>query len=583
MSPSGCYSVQGCSIRVVNEFRINPENLRMIIVVTGVPLSFARGVLSLYDRNMEILRYKPKGYWPLSGTDYSDLSGYSTAVTFENGAVPAKGVALTGNVQSSQTLNNTTIAYFNANPIRPGREIFPFSLAATVYPVANAQGTEQQIVSTYGTLDGITMKGTTVYFTTKYSDGSNARCSYDLKGYRRAVVLGVHTANKNSLYVNGVLVDEADVTGISYITNANNNGSLYGGYGGVAMINEVAVFESGLSYEAARRIYLDQNSGSEADVPSIYGGERIKLDESFRRPDLVFDWSDARDWDDALQLNCITSEDTLLPQYDQDGLSKQAQWLTSTVMYTGSDTITVREVNVSYDGLGATVAISFDGLVWDEINGTKSYNFNAYRKDLYVKVDFAAGKVDSYLDNLHIAAFGSNTATSIGGKVVTYLEPTTVLQPNDPKNLSDDWGVEIKAGGSVTVSNPSAVLGTYEVWFKPTVDVKNWAAFNFGNATHFINGAVVGETLLSAGVWYLLHVVPNANYSGTPLSFAAPGTYGQMALFRTALTAAQIANVYSVYTGRIENTISDTVSLTVTEPASSVLIYANDYQILSSS
>jgi len=444
---------------------------------------------------------------------------------------------------------------------------------------------EQQILSSPGQMDGLTIEGNEISFTTIHKNSGEARCSYTLDYPKRVSLIGVHTPVKNSLYIDGELVAEVDLTSEqrldSYLTTPATmvSGQTYSAQG--LMANELAIFESALDGNAAKIIYDDQTRANVIDIPAVFGGEKISLSTALRNPALSYVWKESGHWDKAMQVNCITDEDLLIPE-TRNGLSVDAQWLTSVNMYNGATVLNVSEINVDYSGYGATVSISLDGVNWTVTNGSTVQNFNPYKKDLYVKVDFAAGLEDAYLDNLTINAFTTNVATTKSDRTITYNAPTTVLREYPVQELHSKWGVKIETGGSVSIA--SADVATFETWFKPSVAVTNWTAFSYGSGDHYINGVSAGQTTLNPGQWYLIHVVPAAaTVANNPLVLNAPGTYGQVAVYKTKLTATQVANIYREYSGPITTTVSDSTTLTVTQPAAPALIYGTDYAVIAGS
>jgi hypothetical protein len=458
-----------------------------------------------------------------------------------------------------------------------------FSITITILPISSVGG-RYSILSHSNTLDGIWIEGSKVFFGVAYTNAPSSICSYDFEYAQVLHVFAVHTKNRNSLYVNGVLVDEVEITPEQQAATYKDNGGymyLGGSQGAGVSVNELAFFEYALPARSVNAIYENQTNFFTGDVPAIYGGELIKLDDSFRKSLLGWEWSDAEDWDRAYKVRCNTEEDTLYPEFI-DGLSQKGQWLTSVVMYSGPLTLNVKELNVTYTGQNVKVSVSFDGNVWNEVDGTSGYDFNPYRKDLYVKVDFEEGHEEAYLDNLVINAYVGNTETTTTGRTVTYTFPTATLRPHKTMELHQDWGMKVVQGGSLTLSY-SGPDPTVEYWYKPDTDIDSFATAPLPGG-FWIDG-VDDRTnrKLLAGRWYLIHNSQTTNSQRGNIIFNAPGTYGSIGLWPSrVLTNEEVEGIYKAYTSRSKTRADDGSAIKLTENANSAAIYATDSTLLTS-
>lgn len=535
---------------------------------------------------MDILRFKPRAYWKLDNTSpYTDYAGYSKTATLAG--TEQRGASLTTNCSFSQTVDSTRIITFGHSPFVNDKSIASFSLAVTMTPIyPTSTNAEQQVLSSPGQMDGITINGNTIYFTTIHKTTGSARCSYTLDYSKRVTILGVHTYAKNSLYIDGELVSEVDVTPEqaldAYLTTPTTLISGTTSSTQAFLLNEVAIYESALDGAAAKTIYDDQTRGFIGNVPSTFGGDKVALSTAFRVPALAYSWTDAEDWDHAMQVNCIVDEDQLIPE-TRNGLSLDAQWITSVNMYNGSTVLNVSEINVDYTGFGAVVSISFDGMNWTVINGSLAQSFNPFKKDLYVKVDFAAGLDGAYLDNLYINLYTTNTVTTQSGKVVTYNIPATALREYPVQQLHAKWGVDIDTGGSVVVAHTSSIASV-EYWIKMDANglISDFRPMAGTSGTYYLNGVAVANTFaLKAGIWY--HVVIVETTARADYTLKPGANYGMFAVYESLLTATQAANIYREYNGPITTTTSDTNALAVTENSTPALIYNTDYAVIGGS
>jgi hypothetical protein len=535
---------------------------------------------------MDILRFKPVGYFILDNTsgNATDLSGYGITSTI---SATDRGPSLSSNAVMSTYGNapaGTTGLSFAQELWLRGRERESASVAVTILPVNPDAAVKVPVLVPAANDEGIWIQGTTISFGTRFTNTGIAQCDYDFEFAQRLVVLAVHTPAKNSLYVNGELVAEVDITPEQQADTLKNtvaSQTIGGGTSNIAtaLFNEVAFFESALGGDDAKKIYDEQTRGLTINIPATYGGEKIPLSTLLRVPALSFVWKDSKDWDRAMQVNCIVDDNYLYPEV-RDGLSVASQWLSSVNMYKGATSITVTELNVDYAGYGCTVSVSLDGVNWTLANGTVAMTFDPYDKDLYVKVDFAAGIEDAYLDNLYINAYTSNVVTTQNSRTVTYNAPATALREYPPQRLHSKWGVKVGTGGTVVISHTTSI-NTTEFWIKPDTDgtVASWRPFSGTSGQHYINGlAKASTTVLKAGIWYHVMVAETTTRAG--YTFKAGATYGTFSIYEATLTATQVANIYRMYNGPISAPVSDSSALALTESATPVVIYATDYAVL---
>lgn len=448
-----------------------------------------------------------------------------------------------------------------------------------------ASNNPQQILSSLDRYDGLTIDGTEISFSTKYVKTGEAKCTYDMQVLQKAEIVGVHTSAKNSLYVNGVAVAEVDITPEQQLDAYDSpNSNLYTGKSASSqgvLVNNLITYPRALHTEEITAIYNANNRRATGNVPKMFDGEDILIGSTVRPAFLSTGWSSDEDWNNASKDLVAVEGGQLVPQM-QNGVSLAGTWTDSIDLYTGDTPVNIDSMNLFWYGSGETVEASIDGENWVVVNKGENLSiipqgFDPTNKALYIKVSFAAGLTDSYVDSMRVRGYTSSTALS-NGRVVSYSNPAVVMDEYAPAILRDDWGVTLGPGGTVVIGadtseNPSNPL-TVEVWFK--TNSGSIAVSPAGTGTTYINGGAYDTPRV--GEWTVMHSVHTTPLTGT-LSIAGDVVVGKVVYYSAALTATQVAAIVANYTGVNTVTYDGTGSLTITEPASSATVYAHDWAI----
>lgn len=531
---------------------------------------------------------KPYGLWQLGGSspfvDSSAKAGNATATgTVNNGASLVKGAG------SSCLFKSSTIASFPTTVFQKGNESKSFSLEAWVRPVAKSTSiSEQQVLGNTGQYDGLIVNGTNVSFVTKYAATGECRAQYDTESLEAMHLVGVHTSNKNLLYINGQLVADASVSDVQQADSfIASDGKLYSGQtisSEEIMVNGVGVYTYALPAQSVLNHFIEgRNVPSGAEVPTFYGADRLL--PVIDRADIFLDhtFDTAADWNTGLMQNVVAINDQLTPQFS-NGISLPGVW-TNTIPLSVSSNSTMYGVMVDWDGFGATVDVSLDGTTWETMTrggkpSTISEGTTTAGKILFIRVTFNgnAADDDSYIDNLRVVAFNTGVITTNTQRTLTLVKGIP-QHDHEVLEYNDNWGAMLNAGGSLTISaDPSAEalpIRTLEVWIKQT---NTTAPAISAAGTTYYNGSPTGT--LRAGEWALMHVVFNANVTDT-LTISGQCQIGQLAVYPTALSATNIADVYASYTGSGSSVIAvgDASAIVVQEPTDASNIYAYDWSI----
>ena len=536
---------------------------------------------------LEALRDKPLALYLLDDTSpFQDHSGYGRTAT--STGTPARHAALVNGLSSAQVFDGTTTCAVASPVFKQGYEQQSFSLEVWVRPLS-VVNTEQQILGNSAQLDGLTISGTTVSFVTKYLTAPEARVSYDLQQLRAVNLVGVHTEDKNSLYVDGVLVAEVSLTeeqqADDFAPTSSNLNITSTATGTALAVNAIGIYGSALLQESITRHYnIGRNLPNGAEVIGAFFGDRIAL--SLNNANLFLDqwWSTREEWEAADLQNVAVLNDQLVPQFDGD-TSIAGEWVDTFAIGSAGAT-SIYGVSFNWDGIGAVVEVSLDDVTWETVERGKNVamipaGFDPTDEVLMVRVSFPGGIVGdtSYLDNLNAVGVISGVSPVMAGRTVT-LTNATAEREYDPLAMHENWGVEIATGGNVTISADTSVdaspTRTLEMWVKRT----STTAPTFSvTGTTYINGEV-GATL-PINQWSLVHIVAAADVA-TDVVITGPAQVGQVGIYDTALSAATIEAVYAEYVGTNILSVGDNSVLSVTNSTPPVKIYAHDWSIQSS-
>lgn len=544
---------------------------------------FAPGAMSCYYEFMEPLRFKPKGCWNLDDpSPFVDYSGYSLSATLTG--TEQKGVALVPYAQYSQVLKSGVTITFAANVFIAGKESDDFTLVATVAPVMKGTTGPVQILSNSGKYDGLTIDGTKLKFSTAYVGQGEAACEYDLQFTQRVDIAGVHTRSKNTLYVNGVVVDEVNISAAQQAATYDApDSNLYAGNSTsqeAIMLGQVTTYTHALQPEEIARIYQMNNRRAPDDVAKLYGGETLYVSTLVRPRYLDTGWFTADDWQ-AAQMNNVSVIDDQLQAERIDGLTVGGTWLDSIDLYNGSSATAIDSVNMYWTGKNVTVEASVDNTTW--VTVTRGVNlsnipvgFDPTNKALFVRITFANNQSEAYIDSLQVRGYLTNTVTPTTGRTITYTNPAVTFPERLPLELREDWGVGLTAGRvAFGADNAGDVYNarTIEVWMKKNSGTA--PTFSFSPSSTFINGNTVAS--VGQGEWALYHYVLAANAS----TFYIDGTVtvGRVAIYDTALSSAQSLAIYQAYTGIQETIVDDGADIILSEPTTPAVVYAYDWGI----
>lgn len=533
---------------------------------------------------LEIVRHNPVGYWPMdSASPFVDHSGYSLTSTAAGGT-PTKSVSLSRGAQYSTVLTQTITVSFSTPVFRQGYEESPFTLSADIRAYGDAG--DQKVLSNLSNYDGIIVNGTSVSFVIKYLTTGECRVSYDIQVPRRISITGVYDVDKILLYIDGQLVGQSEVSEDQRSDQfISTNNTLYSGATSSSQkiaINNVATYPRAVDAGEVQQIYLSsQNTG---DVPTMYGGVSHELGsrENITYLKQIFDNND--DWQSGTAMDVRIQDDSLVPTF-QSNVSLPGFWI-GNFQIGSTESATIFGVNINWDGIGAIIEASLDGITWESVTRGKNIDlvppgFNPTDKILLVRVTFPGGTLNdqSYLDSLTLTGYSTGISTSLNDRTITYAGDIDIRENKPVLDLSDDWGVNLTGGSVVIGADPNAeTIRTAEIWVKAGSGLTRVGLSSSGGGAAYVNG--IGGGTLPVGEWAVMHIVSATNITEVTLSGGAQ--VGRISYYKDALTTTDVQNIYASYVGTKTARYSDSNSITVAETAGSTQIYAHEWAILSS-
>lgn len=512
---------------------------------------------------------------------FQDYSGYGAAGVMDTGT-PTTAAALVAGAAYSAVFSNSVDAKFDSAVYKPGYEPLPFSLEAS-FRVIDETGTTtiQKILSSSANYDGITVAGTVIKFSTKYVTNGECAVTYDIQSKRNVHVVGVHTRDKNQLFVDGELVGETTITDAQKAdTYVTGDGKLWLGTSASTQqvaVNGLSIYATGLSdaivkahFNAARRTTLVQT------IAPTFSGVRYPMSLDLANTFVRQLWETDSDWQIGT-LNNVTLVNTQIVPQLAAGVSVAGDWQVALPL-DQSGLTDVYGLSMTWNGAGVVVQASLDGTTWETaVRGKKlaliPNHFDPTNKDLFIKASFAGGITDdpSFLDNLFVVGFKTGIMPNVGGRDTTFTDPASPMTDYQPIEQRDDWGVRL-GGGSVAISADSSPspqdMYTMNIWLKkltatsPTISITG--------ATTYKNG-VAGGTM-NQGEWVMWTMTRATLFSGT-ITITGDIQLGQIELFDHQLSAQEVADLYAAQTGVMKASAPESDVVQVTNPNPSTRIY----------
>lgn len=303
--------------------------------------------------------------------------------------------------------------------------------------------------------------------------------------------------------------------------------------------------------------------------------------------------------------NNVTVADKITPMFDSAGISQAGTWLVSA---STPDIPTAAAVQIRWVAQGVTVSYSLNGgTTWTAIaNGAVIDLAGVPAPDLDFQVSFPGGIQDdaASLTQLNIYVFATETLKSSRGiRNMTFDKVSLSELVGHQANPLPDEGAVFPSGGYLQIepdARPTAEIvnvNTVEFWFKKT-STENSLVLDTGTEKVRINNNLItltsctatvdgvsvvsGTTTASLNQWHFMQVVfttPNNRTIrlGKSLTNTDPGSY---AIFGLATYPDIPTNTYAANVGNLTVRVDDPATLTVSQPAPGVDIYAYDWAIV---
>lgn len=449
---------------------------------------------------------------------------------------------------------------------------------------------DQQILSNNGQYDGLSINGTIVSFSTKYATTGSCKVSYDIQSYERLNIVGTHNANTNKLFINGVQVDQADITDAqkadTYITT---DGALYIGN---TTSSQMVTMSTAVTYNyelSPSKILAHYNSSCfDRDPDSVRSGNLFRtmnIDSIDLNKYIDFTYDLNSGW--PVNNSCSIQSGVLYRSVDSSGTPIDSTVTVAVDLTDGVDT-NIYGVVVDAVGEGFTLQCSIDNSTWITFTNNNfapiiTSGSNPIGETLLVRITLLASATTAFLESIQFRAYRSGVSIAQGdnltnGKTMTIvgMSPGMVAETLD---LNDLQG--LSGSGSVTFSSDASgaadSLGTEEYWIKRLDN----NSVTFSSGTTYINGVATSLSNLPVGLWSLVHIVKastvdsSAAVSGNMILLSA----GQSDL---QLTSSQILAAYKSYLSADAITVVSTDTIGLTDAVSpAVTIYAKAWSISS--
>lgn len=531
---------------------------------------------------LSILSDQPDCIYMLDDTaPFQDYSQNGRAGTFV-GTEPKSHLSLVRGGKYAKVFDSTSVGTFDSKSFLSDDQAFAFSLEAWVR-LASIDTSNQQILGNDNNYDGLTINGTVVSFTTKYQDGTASTVSHNIQTNRRVHLVGIHTETKNSLYVDGELVAEANISPVQRsIKLAGISNNLFCGQSAGSQkiaVAGIATYTQALSPDSILRHYMDgHNEVTSEELTLMHDG--LSAPTSLDRLELVVEqyWDTEEEWLQGDLENVSIESNVLVPEFDGE-FSLAGAW-TEGFALSQTSAETIHGVLVFWDGRGVLMEYSLDGEDWYTLErnmpvGILMPGTEIESTVITIRATFTEGLTadEQYLRSVRLAAIYSNESLNEYGLKVVFND-SYPRNFDVPATLSDSWGI--------ISGTPTATLMVDDEWSEPIETLEMWVRRLDDTAitwtgTRYING-VQTATIPPPGEWFHLVLIPTTPVSDS-FNLGANIQVGGISGYERVLTASEVSSIYSMYSGTNILTVSENSGLTITESATPAGIYATDWAL----
>lgn len=570
---------------------------------------------------LQVLADNPFSYWKLdeTGPAFPDSAG-SLRTADLVGSIVRHPALVTGS-GSSLLLSNTNHLDMDDPVFNKGYEQRQFSLEAWVKPV-NVTG-EVAVMSHSSIYDGLTITPTHIIFRTIYQTAGTSEVSYEYETGKSFHVIGVHTNAKNSLYVDGALVAETDLTeeqqtdAYSFITT-----DLIAGQSATSStiaVDAPAIYTFAITAEVASKHYAFGIASDTSEAIAGFNDATLWNFSDEARTIASFNlWTTEAHWKSGLMTDIAVSNDSIVPSYTQtetevveDGLivpvyentSLPGVWQTS-VGLDDSEAV-LADMKVTWTGEGDfTVEYSLDGTTWK--NPSLAATESLENTDIVeIRITFDGGIVDdpSYVSSVKLIVYTdkkfkgtrSDRIASMSGNGLSsgqYYEPIEYADFNGIKLLSGAISTTVDASYEGEEEVGDLDLNGFDMWVKPVagniISGSGFSVSRSGNTITYtglsslvINGVSVtsGATVFTSDSWYHIAGI-----------FTTPGNYAlsvgvtnmlisQLSAINGVVDTVGLQQIYASYLGLPGLVVDDSSAVTIGEGTPAANLYAHVWGI----
>jgi len=544
--------------------------------------------MNLYDA---ILASRPLTAFKLNdaGTDYVDITNRSVDLTPDS-TFAFTAPIIVGGVSKSLIAANGNRSSFNKGIIyRRGYERQPWSAEVWIGPInidSGYLGILSHEIDLSDPQDGIWLDHDFIHFTIEFDTLDPIDLKWPMPDALEVWhVAVIYTPAKVQLYINGEVVDEADISeeqladGFKSISDTFHIGRSSGTIS--AAVDGIAIYGKALTDAAIYRHWrAGRRSVPAQTIAGAFGGN--SFDGTSRDIYTTKVWTTRDDWADGAYTDIEFESGYLRPTEDPvDQVSLEGEWIG--IYETASVGTNLFGVQVDWDGDGNfVVEASIDeGDNWIELaNGEPidgTYDWDSTDINVLVRITFAGG-VEFDLSTVRRLRVTSFTSPYVYGTDVSRLISitegvATCREANEPIEFNIFSGFRTTAVGETITIEPDTEtedprdIGAVELWVKfngtqtdrsllsvtgASLSSSSSDKFDFSGGDLFVNAESVSDDGFDTlpDTWY--HLVFNLDSTTNDVITIEPGGDVQIALVNTYsenLSSTDVSRMYAMYSG----------------------------------
>jgi hypothetical protein len=546
---------------------------------------------------------KPSCFYKIDdpGTTYPNLAGDSRALVASVASDKSSNTPIVVGSDGPVKVGGTKTLKIPSGALAPTTRNNPASLECWVVP--SMGGGPTNILSHPGEDDGLTFDGESIKFTVNFENSDPAVAQFFAPDFlSRYHLVGVYDTQKVSLYVNGLVVDEVDLTD-DQLANTLASVSEENFYAGdtsnseTMLLDAPAIYDHALSPNQVLNHFIAGSSvRTVVDNVMSFGGQAFVFDDMYR--EVVYD--------QHLDLTTgvfedATNKDGVRPDVDDTGLSLPGVWTTSIpVALTENADLAGVKLDWFSDGYFDIEASLDYGTTWDAVENGKlipgTEGLDATDKEIDIRVTFTGSIQNdpSVIRDIYAVAYLDHEVRSVNSNrtITIPTDASTSTIASAPieayQNAGLDLGQSVATVNSDDSDDPQTIQ-TIEVWFKLNSNSAgdilpglHWtgSALTMTGGTLYLNGS---SSALTPGIGEWVHaVIVLSSASNVDMDLGgADLQIGMLALYNSALSANQISRLYTSYFGAPKIIIDEPSVIGVQEQADSYFLYDFDWQIIS--